>query len=261
MRAWVASRVPVTVFLRVGLLHGDSGVRRVDGAITVSRPTRRRLYRFRKIRRPQGRLRSALPTGTDAQGGAVGPASARAARRPAARPCGAGSRRRQHRAHERPHLVAQERVGADHQPQLVADLVPAAAVHRAHERLVLGVGRREGPEVVRADDGGRAGVERRRGRGGAASGRRGGPAAGRARAPSARGRRRRGRGRSAGRGSPAGASAAAEHRDVVRQRVGQRARRRGGRRAGADRAARDLRARRARRRRCGRRRAAPLQPG
>src|SRR3990170_8265744 len=74
----------------------------------------------------------------------------------------------EHRANERPHHVTEEAVGRDRQRQHVAVALPGARGDNANEDLVLRLGRREGPEVVLADDeSGRLGepllVERPRG--------------------------------------------------------------------------------------------------
>ena len=67
--------------------------------------------------------------------------------------------RLQHRADERAHHVPQERIGLDAEHELVAAPLPARRQHLAAEDLVLGLGRREGAEVVLAEERARAAVE------------------------------------------------------------------------------------------------------
>ena len=59
--------------------------------------------------------------------------------------------RLQHRADQRAHHVAQERVGLDGEDELVAAPLPCGRQHAAAEDLVLGLGGREGAEVVLAE--------------------------------------------------------------------------------------------------------------
>src|SRR4051794_11146957 len=67
----------------------------------------------------------------------------------------------EHRADEHAVHVAHERVGLDVELEHVACPLPARAEHVALEALVVGVGRREGREVVAAGEQGGAGMERR----------------------------------------------------------------------------------------------------
>ena len=57
----------------------------------------------------------------------------------------------QHRADQRAHHVAQERVGLDAEHELVAATLPVRRQHDAAEDLVLGLRGREGAEVVLAE--------------------------------------------------------------------------------------------------------------
>jgi hypothetical protein len=66
----------------------------------------------------------------------------------------------EHGADEDPVHVAHEALGFDLEGQHVAVAGPAGAVDRALEALVVGLRRREGGEVVRAGQGGRARVQR-----------------------------------------------------------------------------------------------------
>ena len=117
-------------------------------------------------------------------GGAVAPASAP---RPALqqRPKRLGVRL-EHRPDERPHHVAQERVGGDREVELVAAALPGRLADVAHEDLVLRLGGCEGREVVLADERPRRMPGAPRGRAAAATRAPARPAAARARGGSAR---------------------------------------------------------------------------
>ncbi len=65
------------------------------------------------------------------------------------------SRRRpglEHRSDERPHHVAEEAVRGDREVEPVAVVFPARREHVAQKHVVLGLGRREGTEVVLAHE-------------------------------------------------------------------------------------------------------------
>ena len=81
-------------------------------------------------------------------GGAVAPASLRG--RPSS--SGAELAALEHRPDERPHHVAQERVGGDlERDDVLVELDPPHLLHHAHEHLVPRLGRRERAEVVLAE--------------------------------------------------------------------------------------------------------------
>ena len=58
----------------------------------------------------------------------------------------------EHRPDERPHHVPEKAVGGDLELERLAAAVPGGGLDHAHEDLVLGLGRREGAEVVLAEE-------------------------------------------------------------------------------------------------------------
>ena len=103
------------------------------------------------MRRSPGRARAAAPSPPPRCAG--GP--------PAARRSASGLDALEHRPDQDPDHVAHERVGLDPEGEHVARLLdPLGAEHVALEAHVVGLGRREGGEVVGADERRGAGVER-----------------------------------------------------------------------------------------------------